>query len=121
MADEDAPKTGPAIRYRYSFGGDRSFEVGLGTPVVSEYGEVRPGSLLGMAKYNPNDWLGLTVRPEYVRSEEFRCFAGDCTEVLRWSGHVYGGIELGGRPGRVASYVVLGLLALAVVLAEAGV
>jgi hypothetical protein len=113
--DEDELTTGPVIRYRRWLTRDRSLEVALGTP-VSSGGNLKAGSVLGLVKYNPVQWFGIGVRPEYVRRRAFNCGPSTCTEFTATSGRVYGGVEFGWFPGLTLSLgggVVLGLAAIA--------
>jgi hypothetical protein len=113
--DEDEFTTGPVIRYRHWFDDRRSLDVAFGTPIAGR--EVRTGSLLGLVKYNPVNWFGVGVRPEFVRHRAFACTPGPgCTEYTVNSTRVYAGLEVGEYPGlglSLAGLAALGLLALA--------
>lgn len=97
--DEDEFTTGPVVRYRRWFEGDRSLDVALGTAVAG--GQLKAGSILGLVKYNPVHWFGVGVRPEYLRRSAFTCGPLTCTEYTATSVRVYGGVEFGWVPGLV--------------------
>ena len=112
--DEDDFTTGPVVRYRRWFEGDRSLDVALGTPLAG--GQLKAGSILGLVKYNPVHWFGVGVRPEYLRRSAFNCGLLTCTEYTATSVRVYGGVEFSSAPGLVLSLsggVALGLLVIA--------
>jgi len=115
--DEDQVSTGPVVRYRRWLDADRSLDIALGTPVWGE--EIRPGSLLGLVKYNPVHWAGVGLRPEVVRRRSFTCGPAGCAERTATSVRVLGGIEIGG-PGGLALSFAGGLAALLLALALAG-
>jgi hypothetical protein len=97
--DENEFTTGPVVRYRRWFEGDRSLDVALGTPVTG--GQLKAGSILGLVKYNPVHWFGVGVRPEYLRRSAFTCGPLTCTEYTATSVRIYGGVEFGWVPGLV--------------------
>ena len=112
--DSDDFTTGPVVRYRRWFAGDRSLDVALGTVVAG--GQLKAGSLLGLVKYNPVHWFGVAVRPEYLRRSAFTCGSSTCTEYTATSARIYGGVEFGWIPGLALSLgggVALGLLVIA--------
>ncbi len=115
--DEDDFTTGPVVRYRLWFEGDRSLDVAVGTPIAGG-DNLKAGSILGLVKYNPVHWFGVAVRPEYVRRTVFSCVQGICAETTATSGRVYAGVEFGWFPGLALSLgggVALGALIIAVV------
>jgi hypothetical protein len=96
MLDEDEFSLGPTLRYRRWFSPRRSLDVSVGTALSD--GKLRFGSVLGTIKYNPNDWFGVALRPEYVRRRTFDCTV-QCIPRTVTSGRVYAGIEAGWYPG----------------------
>ena len=100
MLDEDEFSTGPVLRYRRWFSAHRSLDLTVGTPVST--GDLLPGSVLGMIKYNPEDWVGFALRPEYARRREYNC-AATCFEQTVTSTRVYAGAEVGWYPGLAVS------------------
>lgn len=110
MLDEDEFSTGPVLRYRRWFSAHRSLDLGVGTPVST--GDLLPGSVLGMIKYNPEDWAGFALRPELARQRVYDC-AAVCTEHTSTSARVYAGAEVGWYPGLTLSVgggIAIGLL-----------
>jgi hypothetical protein len=102
MLDADEFSTGPVLRYRRWFSERRSLDLTVGTP-VSTGGDLMVGSVLGMIKYNPEDWVGFALRPELVRRR------------YSTSGRVYAGAEVGSSPGltlTIGGGIVMGLLAI---------
>jgi hypothetical protein len=104
--------TGPVVHWRRWLGTTRSLDVAVGTSIVGH--AVRPGSVLGLVKYNPVDWLGVAVRPELVRYDDYNCLGVGCAEpVTRTKARFYLGAEAGGLPGLglgVAAGVALGVI-----------
>jgi hypothetical protein len=115
--DQEDFTTGPVVRYRRWFERDRSLDVALGTAVAG--GQLKAGSILGLVKYNPVHWLGVGVRPEYLRRSAFNCGPLTCTEYTATSVRVYGGVEFGWFPGLVLSFSG-GVALLVLVAAYAG-
>jgi hypothetical protein len=103
--------TGPAIRYRRWLGEDSSLDLGIGASVTSAHSKA--GSVLGLIKYNPTHWVGLSVRPESQRLERHDCTIQGCPEATVTRTRIYGGVELGSTPGLVTS-AVAGVVALLV-------
>ena len=108
--DEDDFTTGPALRYRHWFAQRGSLDVAIGTPAAGGQ-NFRSGSILGLVKYNPVHWFGVSVRPEYVRRTTYD--PTDFTPHTTGSGRLYAGAEFGGVPGLALSLgggVALGVL-----------
>lgn len=101
--DEDDVATGPVIRYRRWFEHGRSLDVAVGTPLAGGDG-LETGSVLGLVKYNPVDWFGVALRPEYVRY----------AAVPGGTGRIYTGVEFSSFPGLAVS-VVGGIVAAAAI------
>ena len=116
--DEDELTSGAAVRYRRWLDADRSIDFAVGTPLSS--GDLKPGSVLAIVKYNPQHWLGVAVRPEFARRERFTCGPGPCTSRIVETGRVYVGVEAGWWPGLTLSTAGgLGIVLLALLLAGA--
>lgn len=119
MLDEDEFSTGPVARYRRWFSNHRSLDITVGTPVST--GSLLPGSVLTMVKYNPEDWAGFAVRPEFVRRTEYVCDTSGCLDRTSSSGRLYVGAEVGWYPGltlSIGSGIVIGLLIIALAGAD---
>ena len=121
--DQNGTTTGPVARYRRWIGSRASVDFAIGTPVAANTGFgsdglLQPGSILGMVKYNPWPYLGLAVRPEYIRRQDFLCDAVNCIEQITTGGRVYAGVEFDGVHGLVTT-LVLGLVVLAGLAAQA--
>lgn len=114
MLDEDEFSTGPVLRYRRWFSAHRSLDLSVGTPVST--GDLLPGSVLGMIKYNPEDWAGVALRPEYARRREYTC-AATCVEQTVSSMRVYIGAEVGWYPGLALSITSGAMYGLLLILA----
>ena len=113
--DKDEWAMGPVLRYRRWLAGERSLEVALATPVSR--GQIQPGSVLALVKYNPVRWGGVGLRPELIRARSFTC-GTTCTERTVYSGRVYAGIEVGEVAGLSLSIGGgVGVLLLALALA----
>lgn len=106
--DEAGLSTGPVLRWRRRLGPTQSLDFAVGTPIASD-GSVRPGSLLGLVKYNPVHWFGVAARPELVRHSDYNDAAGQ-RQVSGTKARLYLGAELGGKPGRVVGTVAVVLL-----------
>ena len=100
--DEDDFMTGPEVRYRRWFGGDRSLDVAVGTPLYGG-GELKAGSALGLVKYNPVHWFGVAVRPEYLRRTAYDFSQPPYGEYTATSTRIYAGVEFGWFPGLALS------------------
>lgn len=110
MLDEDEFSYGPVLRYRRWFSERRSLDITVGTPVSP--GDLRPGSVLGMIKYNPDDWAGFALRPEYALRRDYVCTVACVEETKRFT-RVYAGAEVGWYPGlavSIGSAVMLGIM-----------
>lgn len=119
MLDADEFTVAPAVRYRRWFSADRSLDLAIATPIST--GDLKRGSVLGMIKYNPDHWLGVALRPEYVRRDVFNCGPVTCQHRVVTSARLYTGVEVGWFPGltlSVAGGVVLGLLIIALAGAD---
>ena len=86
---------GPELRYRRWFGHEQSVDVAIGTRLPT--GSLSNGSVIGLVKYSPVQWLGIAVRPESIRHEEYDVTTNTTHTVT--SGRVYAGLELSGVPG----------------------
>jgi hypothetical protein len=111
--DEDGFVLGPAVRYRRWRSHAASFDFALAAPMIVidaawSTNAVRPGSIFGLMKWNPNHWVGLAVRPELVRYlAATSCPPGPapppCTYDHRYGMRMTIGLELGWTPGAVAT------------------
>ena len=86
------------------------------TPLLTDDNteKVQPGSVFGLVKWNANDWIGLAMRPEFVRRQVVGCGTAACTSAQM---RVSLGVEVGRVPGlamTVASSILGGLTAIAV-------
>ncbi len=120
--DQNGTTTGPVVRYRRWIGSRASIDFAIGTPVAANTGFgsdglLQPGSLLGMVKYNPLPYLGVAVRPEYIRRQDFLCDDVTCIEQISTGARVYAGAEFDGVHGLVTT-LVLGLVVLAGLAAQ---
>jgi hypothetical protein len=111
--EDEGLSTGPVLRWRRWLGSTQSIDVGVGTPIAGPE-SVRPGSLLGLVKYNPVPWFGVVARPELVRytaydPPSFQLVSGTRTRLSL-------GAEFGGKPGRVLGAVAVGTLAALIVV-----
>lgn len=115
---ENGLYTGPVLRWRRWLGPTRSIDVALGTPISGGW-EIRPGSALGLVKYNLSPNFGIAARPELVRyRNEYVCDAAGCRPVSDTRARLYLGAELGGKPGKVlgggaAIVLIVGAVAIA--------
>jgi len=106
--EDEGLSTGPVLRWRRRLGPTQSIDVGVGTPIAGPE-SVRPGSLLGLVKYNPAPWFGVAARPELVRYTDHY----DPSSFQRVSGtrtRLSVGAEFGGKPGRALGAVAVGAL-----------
>lgn len=93
---------GPAVRYRRWLPSGGALEVAVGTPVVRSSQNTESGSVFGLARWSPNDWLALAVRPEVLRqSTVVGCGPVGCSYAVRSHTRVSVGMELGRVPGAV--------------------
>ena len=97
--DNAEGSTGPGARYRRWLTARQSLEAGLSIPVASGY---EGGTLFGMIRYSPAPWIGLTVRPERIRYNQFGCTARGCESMTGEKTRVLIGGDLGGAPGATA-------------------
>lgn len=120
--DENGFSTGPVLHWRRWLANAKSIDVAVGTPIAGG-NALRPGSVLGLVKYNPVHWFGVAVRPELIRAEDYICGTSSCTYVRRTRGRVYLGAETGWFPGLglgLGAGVTLGVLVIAL-LAGGGI
>ena len=115
---ENEVSTGPVLRWRRWLGPKQSIDVAIGTPVAG--GNVlRPGSVLGLVKYNPAHWIGIAARPERVRYEnEYVCDDAGCRPVSGTRARFSLGVEAGEVPGFVlgaTAGVVAGVVLLVII------
>lgn len=117
MGDGDGFSTGPVLRWRRWLGPTKSLDVAVGT-IFAGGDLARPGSVLGLVKYNPVHWFGFAARPELLRHDGYY----DNTRYRRVGpgtmARLYLGAELSGKPGLVVgggvlALTVVGLVALA--------
>ncbi len=95
----DAQHFGPAFRLRRWTSARGSLDVGVGVLVGSR----EAGSVFGLVKYSPYEWIGVAVRPELVH---------DPQSVGESRLRVSAGVELGSDPGAILTLLVgLGLAA----------
>jgi hypothetical protein len=117
IGDEDGLSTGPVLRWRRWLGPTKSLDVAVGTIIAG--GDVgRPGSVLGLVKYNPVHWFGIAARPELVRHSGYYENTGYRYVAPGTKARLYLGAEFGGKPGLVVgsgvlALTVVGLVALA--------
>ena len=105
---------GPAVRYRRWFGTNASLDLALGVPTNG-----RQTGVFGLVKVNPNDWLGVALRPKLIQGYDFtNCTTFPCAPVTRTHFGATAGFELSGPPGAAAS--VAGLLAFLIAIAASG-
>lgn len=95
---------GPEVHYRRWLAAGASVEVAAGTSLVSSSGDVVSGSVLGLVRYSPNDWLALAARPDVLRwTSVTGCGPTGCTTATRPHWRLSLGLELGRAPGAVLS------------------
>lgn len=112
---ENELSTGPVLRWRRWLGPTQSIDVAVGTPVAGG-NLLRPGSVLGLVKYNPVYWIGIAARPEWVRYDnEYVCDGAGCRTLSGTKARLSLGAEAGELPGFVigaTAGVVVGVLVL---------
>lgn len=111
--DADGAMIGPAFHYRHWSADERSsVEVAVGMS-TSQAGRGRAATRFGMLKLSPTPAVGITVRPEWRRSNEYSClqYQSPCTYSIRGRFAVSIGIELSGPAGLIGT--LPGLLAMA--------
>jgi len=107
----DAFGVGPAARYRRWIPPSGSFEVAVGTSLVS-FPNMETSSVLGLVKWSPNHWFAVAVRPELVRPPVY--------SEVQSRGRVSLGMEVGSVPGLVLTAASgVALLAIAALSAPA--
>jgi hypothetical protein len=102
---------GAAARYRRWLKEPGSVDVGLGLAVAGD--GIASGSLFGVVKVSPNPWVGIALRPEVVRIQDY---SGGPTTASHFRAAL--GIELGDVAGLVATPVAVGLAVLATLAAQ---
>jgi len=115
--DQNGASTGPVARYRRWLTSRASLDIAIGTPVAAgtafgSDGLLQPGSVLGLLKYSPVPYLGIAVRPEFIRRQDFLCDTMNCVEQITTAGRIYAGVEFDGMHG-VVTTAVLSLVVLA--------
>jgi len=91
---------GPAVRYRRWLSSAASLDIAVGTPLVTTTDDIQSGSVFGLVRWSPNDWLAVAARPELVRRSVFLgCGATTCTPGIESRGRVSLGLEFGRVPG----------------------
>lgn len=105
---------GPAVRYRRWIDNHASLDLALGVPVNG-----RQTGVFGLVKVNPNDWLGVALRPKLIQGYDYTsCTTFPCAPVRRTQFGATAGVELSGPPGLAASAV--GALAFLLAIAASG-
>ncbi len=96
----------PEIRYRHWFNRDQYFDLGIGFPNrKASTGFEWSASPSLLLKWNPVEWFGLAIRPEYRRTVKgtTRYEGGQriysLTEEGKW--FLSGGLEFCGKPGAI--------------------
>ena len=98
-AAENELSTGPVLRWRQWLGTTQSIDVAIGTPIAGG-NLLRPGSVLGLVKYNPVYWLGVAARPELARfHDEYVCDEAGCRALSGTKTRLSLGAEVGELPG----------------------
>ena len=93
---------GPAVRYRRWLPSSASFEVAVGTPLVTTTNNIHTGSVFGLVRWSPNHWFAVAARPELVRRTVFlSCGPTTCNSEVQSRGRVSLGVEFGWVPGLV--------------------
>ncbi len=91
---------GPAVRYRRWLSSAAALDIAVGTPLVTTTDDIQSGSVFGLVRWSPNDWLAVAARPELVRRSEFLgCGPTTCTSGIQSRGRVSLGLEFGRVPG----------------------
>jgi len=90
---------GPAVRYRRWLSSAAALDIAAGTPLLTT-SDIQSGSVFGLVRWSPNDWLAVAARPELVRRSEFLgCGPTTCASGVRSRGRVSLGLEFGRMPG----------------------
>ena len=113
-SDEVGVSSGPVLRWRRWLGPTSSLDVAVGTPITGTQ-VVRPGSVLGLVKYNPVEWFGLAARPELVRHGNYGFYDDQGKHQYVASGmkaRLYLGAEFGSKRGLVIGAITVGAVAL---------
>jgi hypothetical protein len=102
------------VRYRRWLGLRQSLDLAVGVPFISDTDtRIAP---YGLIKWNPNDWIGLALRPELRRGIDYSTAqARNITELF-----LSAGVEVGYLPGFVGSILgaAISVVAVAVALAN---
>jgi len=90
---------GPAVRYRRWLSSAAALDIAAGTPLLTT-SDIQSGSVFGLVRWSPNDWLAVAARPELVRRSEFLgCGPTTCASGVRSRGRLSLGLEFGRMPG----------------------
>lgn len=110
---DDGLSSGPMLRWRRWLGPTRSFDVAVGT-IIADNGPGRPGSVLGLVRYNPVHWFGIAARPELWRHEGYSINDASGYRVVPpgTKTRLYLGADFSGKPGLVVGSVVLAVTAI---------
>ena len=91
---------GPAVRYRRWLSSAAALDIAVGTPLVTTTDDIQSGSVFGLVRWSPNDWLAVAARPELVRRSEFLgCGPTTCASGVQSRGRLSLGLEFGRVPG----------------------
>lgn len=110
---------GPEVRYRRWLSASAALDFAVGTPLVSSTGDIAPGSIQGLVRWSPSDWIAIAARPEALRyTSAVSCGPAGCTTATRLHPRLSLGLEIGRVPGAVFTglgAVATYLVALAVI------
>ena len=110
---------GPEVRYRRWLSASAALDFAVGTPLVSSTGDIAPGSIQGLVRWSPSDWIAIAARPEALRyTSAVSCGPTGCTTATRLHPRLSLGLEIGRVPGAVFTglgAVATYLVALAVI------
>ena len=113
---------GPEVRYRRWLSASAALDIGVGTPLVSSSGNIAAGSIQGLVRWSPNDWIAVAARPEALRyTSVVSCAPAGCTTATRLHPRLSLGFEIGRVPGLVLTglgTVATYLVALAVLASD---
>jgi hypothetical protein len=115
---------GPAVHYRRWLAPPGSLDVGLGMALGNA--TIKGGSVFGLAKWNPNNWIGVAVRPEVIRRTVTVGCANPpvCDQAsgfgTRSRARLSVGVELGDLPGLVLTPLAFGFALLVSVVSGGG-
>lgn len=97
---DEAVSTGPGLQYRRWLPKRQSIDIGVGAPIAGTDYEL--GTIFGVVRYSPVQWLGLTVRPERIERVTFECVPQGCGDLTDTHLRMRFGADLTGRPGATA-------------------